>query len=95
MRILVLGGDGYLGWPTALHLSRRGHHVGVVDSFVRRSWDHELGADPVLHDHRQVLRHVQVGGERLARRLRAPEEVRLVHSGAIRSGSSAASRGSC
>ena len=34
MRILVLGGDGYLGWPTALHLSRRGHDVGVVDNFV-------------------------------------------------------------
>jgi UDP-sulfoquinovose synthase len=45
MRILVLGGDGYLGWPTALHLSQRGHEVAVLDNFVRRSWDHELGAD--------------------------------------------------
>ena len=44
MRILVLGGDGYCGWPTALHLSSRGHDVAIVDSFVRRSWDHELGA---------------------------------------------------
>jgi nucleoside-diphosphate-sugar epimerase len=43
MRILVLGGDGYLGWPTALHLSDRGHHVAVADSFVRRRYDHELG----------------------------------------------------
>jgi UDP-sulfoquinovose synthase len=43
MRILVLGGDGYLGWPTALHLSERGHEVAVADSFVRRQYDHELG----------------------------------------------------
>ena len=44
MRILVLGGDGYCGWPTALHLSRLGHDVAIVDGFQRRSWDHELGA---------------------------------------------------
>jgi UDP-sulfoquinovose synthase len=44
MRILVLGGDGYCGWPTALYLSRRGHDIGIADSFHRRSWDHELGA---------------------------------------------------
>src|ERR1700756_1653309 len=45
MRILVLGGDGYCGWPTALYLSKRGHRVAIADSFVRRSWDHELGAE--------------------------------------------------
>jgi nucleoside-diphosphate-sugar epimerase len=45
MRILVLGGDGYLGWPTALHLSQRGHDIAVLDNFLRRTWDHELGAD--------------------------------------------------
>lgn len=44
MRILVLGGDGYCGWPTALYLSRRGNDVAIVDGFQRRSWDHELGA---------------------------------------------------
>ena len=44
MRILVLGGDGYCGWPTALYLSRRGHEVAIADNFHRRSWDHELGA---------------------------------------------------
>jgi len=44
MRILVLGGDGYCGWPTALHLSRHGHDVAIADNFCRRSWDHELGA---------------------------------------------------
>lgn len=44
MRILVLGGDGYCGWPTALYLSKRGHEVAIVDNFSRRHWDHELGA---------------------------------------------------
>ena len=45
MRILVLGGDGYLGWPTALHLSQRGHEIAIVDNLARRAWDHELGAE--------------------------------------------------
>jgi UDP-sulfoquinovose synthase len=48
MRILVLGGDGYLGWPTALHLSECGHDVGVVDNFARRQFDHELGAESLV-----------------------------------------------
>lgn len=43
MRILVLGGDGYCGWPTALHLSLRGHGVAIADNFYRRLWDRELG----------------------------------------------------
>lgn len=43
MRICVLGGDGYCGWATALYLSGRGHAVSVVDNFVRRQWDFELG----------------------------------------------------
>lgn len=42
MRILILGGDGYLGWPTALHLSQRGHDLAVLDNFARRAWDHEM-----------------------------------------------------
>jgi UDP-sulfoquinovose synthase len=43
MRILILGGDGYLGWPTALHFSARGHEVSVVDNFSRRRWHTEHG----------------------------------------------------
>ena len=43
MKICVLGGDGYCGWATALYLSRQGHTVSIVDSFVRRQWDFELG----------------------------------------------------
>lgn len=44
MKILVLGGDGYCGWPTSLHLSDVGHDVVVVDNCVRRQIDHELSA---------------------------------------------------
>ena len=44
MRIAVLGGDGYCGWATALYLSARGNDVAIVDNFIRRMWDHELGA---------------------------------------------------
>lgn len=43
MRILILGGDGYCGWATALYLSQKGHDVTIIDSFVRRQWDFELG----------------------------------------------------
>jgi UDP-sulfoquinovose synthase len=43
MRVAVLGGDGYCGWATATYLSRKGHSVAIVDNFVRRQWDHELG----------------------------------------------------
>jgi UDP-sulfoquinovose synthase len=43
MRVLVLGGDGFCGWPTSLHLSKRGHDVLIVDNFARRNADAELG----------------------------------------------------
>ena len=43
MRILILGGDGYLGWPTALRFSARGHEVALVDNFSRRRWHTEHG----------------------------------------------------
>jgi UDP-sulfoquinovose synthase len=45
MRILILGGDGYLGWPTALRFSARGHEVSVLDDFSRRRWHREHGTD--------------------------------------------------
>jgi UDP-sulfoquinovose synthase len=51
MKVIVLGGDGYCGWATALYLSAKGHTVAIVDNFVRRQWDHELGAQtltPIL-----------------------------------------------
>jgi UDP-sulfoquinovose synthase len=48
MRILVLGGDGYLGWPTAIHLSAAGHEVAVADNFARRSYDEEMGVESLV-----------------------------------------------
>lgn len=43
MKILVLGGDGFCGWPTVLHLSQLGHAVVIVDNLSRRHIDNELG----------------------------------------------------
>jgi UDP-sulfoquinovose synthase len=43
MKVLVIGGDGYCGWATALYLSNRGYDVGILDNLVRRHWDNELG----------------------------------------------------
>ncbi|MBL8700145.1 MAG: NAD-dependent epimerase/dehydratase family protein [Alphaproteobacteria bacterium] len=48
MRILILGGDGYLGWPTAMHFSARGDVVAVVDNFAKRRWELEDGIEPLL-----------------------------------------------
>jgi UDP-sulfoquinovose synthase len=42
MNIAILGGDGFCGWPTALHLSARGHEVAIVDNLSRRKIDVEL-----------------------------------------------------
>lgn len=43
MKIFVLGGDGFCGWPAALHLSAIGHDITIVDNFSRRVIDEELG----------------------------------------------------
>lgn len=56
MRILILGGDGYLGWPTAMYLSNRGHDVAVVDNMVKRFWEAELGVQPLVPVHPFHLR---------------------------------------
>jgi UDP-sulfoquinovose synthase len=45
LRILILGGDGFCGWPTSLHLSASGHEVAIVDNLARRNADVELEAD--------------------------------------------------
>jgi UDP-sulfoquinovose synthase len=45
MRVLILGGDGYLGWPTAMRFSARGHEVSVVDNFSRRRWHEQQGTN--------------------------------------------------
>jgi UDP-sulfoquinovose synthase len=64
MKILILGGDGYLGWPTAMYLSRHGHQVAVLDNFAKRRWELELNAEPLipiqtLHDRVELWRTVE------------------------------------
>src|SRR5207249_10127642 len=46
--VIVLGIDGYLGWATALHLSRAGHDVVGIDSLVRRRWDRACGTQSLI-----------------------------------------------
>jgi UDP-sulfoquinovose synthase len=53
MRVLILGGDGYLGWPTAMHFSARGHHVHLLDNYLRRRAHRENGTGsltPIAED---------------------------------------------
>jgi UDP-sulfoquinovose synthase len=42
VKVIILGGDGFCGWPTSLHLSARGHEVLIVDNLSRRDIDNEL-----------------------------------------------------
>ncbi len=44
-KIIVIGGDGFCGWPTALHLSKLGHDITIVDNLSRRRIDKKMGAD--------------------------------------------------
>lgn len=63
MKILIAGGDGFCGWPTALYFSQKGHEVAIADNMIRRKWDEELGT--------QSLTPI----ESLENRVRAWEEV--------------------
>jgi UDP-sulfoquinovose synthase len=66
--MLVLGGDGYLGWPTAVHLSDCGHTVGIADNFARRNYDHELGVEslvPVCPLHVRVAAWAELSGRQI------------------------------
>ena len=69
MKILVLGGDGYCGWPTSLHLSDAGHEVVIVDNCVRRQIDNELGAQsltPITDMKQRVKVWQEVSGQTVA-----------------------------
>lgn len=48
MKVLILGGDGYLGWPTAMHLSNKGHDVFIVDNYLRRNICEETDSDGLI-----------------------------------------------
>ncbi|MBT8369304.1 MAG: NAD-dependent epimerase/dehydratase family protein, partial [Deltaproteobacteria bacterium] len=67
MRILILGGDGYLGWPTAMHLAAQGHEVVAVDSYLRRQLCREVKVAPLYEvpelDKRCAIWHSLGGGK--------------------------------
>jgi UDP-sulfoquinovose synthase len=68
MRVLILGGDGYLGWPTALRFSARGHEVSVVDNFSRRRWVADTGSDsltPILDLDARIAAWRETSGEEI------------------------------
>ncbi len=65
-RVLVLGADGYLGWPLALHLSELGHEVAAADSLARRRWDDECGTYslvPIRSMEQRVARWAELTGK--------------------------------
>ncbi|MCT1955105.1 MULTISPECIES: NAD-dependent epimerase/dehydratase family protein [Dermabacter] len=68
LRIIVAGGDGFCGWPTALYLSKQGHEVTIIDSLVRRDIDDELGSNsvtPILPLEQRVAAWEEVSGSRI------------------------------
>ena len=78
MRILVLGGDGYLGWPTAMRFSARGHEVTIVDNFARRRWHLDQSTDSLtpissLEDRIEAWEEVS-GGKRIDARVGCIED---------------------
>jgi UDP-sulfoquinovose synthase len=101
MKVLVIGGDGYCGWATALHLSNKGYEVAILDSLVRRYWDTKLGVDtltPIASIQRRIERWYELTGKSidlfvgditdydfLIKALRKFEPTTIVHFGEQRS----------
>ena len=68
MKIIIAGGDGFCGWPTALYFSERGHEVAIVDNLVRRQWDVELGTNsltPIASLEERVSAWEKVSGKKI------------------------------
>jgi len=69
MRVLILGGDGYLGWPTAMRFSEQGHDVAVVDNYSRRRWVEAQGSDSLTPIHpleERIAAWKEVSGKEIA-----------------------------
>eukprot|EP00227_Mantoniella_beaufortii_P013438 CAMPEP_0197599282 /NCGR_PEP_ID=MMETSP1326-20131121/31022_1 /TAXON_ID=1155430 /ORGANISM="Genus nov. species nov., Strain RCC2288" /LENGTH=482 /DNA_ID=CAMNT_0043166229 /DNA_START=63 /DNA_END=1511 /DNA_ORIENTATION=- len=67
-KVMVIGGDGYCGWATALHLSNRGYEVAIVDNLCRRTFDDQLGFNsltPIVGIHERVRKWEQVSGKKI------------------------------
>ncbi|RSK27258.1 NAD-dependent epimerase/dehydratase family protein [Bacillus sp. HMF5848] len=66
MRIIVAGGDGFCGWPTALYLSKQGHDVAILDNLSRRKWDDELRSNsltPIATLEERVAKWKEITGK--------------------------------
>jgi UDP-sulfoquinovose synthase len=77
MRVLILGGDGYLGWPTAMRFSARGHEVSIVDNFSRRRWHERHGTDsltPILALDERISAWKELSGNEIASYVGAIED---------------------
>jgi UDP-sulfoquinovose synthase len=77
MRVLILGGDGYLGWPTAMRFSARGHDVSVVDNFSRRRWHQAQGTDsltPISSLEQRLATWKELSGSEIAPYIGAIED---------------------
>lgn len=65
-KVMIIGGDGYCGWATALHLSNKNYQVAIVDNLVRRHIDHQLGIDsltPIASIHDRIRRWKALTGK--------------------------------
>jgi UDP-sulfoquinovose synthase len=72
MVILILGADGYLGWPTTMYLASKGHEVIAVDNFAKRQWELENGITPlfpIATMHRRVDVFKEVTGKEVILRV--------------------------
>ena len=72
MRILILGGDGYLGWPQSLYLSSKGNDVTIFDNLSRRHFDLERGFDsliPIQTLHERVAAWEEISGRQIQIRI--------------------------
>ena len=101
MKVLVIGGDGYCGWATALYLSNKGYEVGILDNLSRRYWDGKLGVDtltPIAPIQKRIQRWKDLTGNGidlfvgditdygfLSKTLRQFEPEAIVHFGEQRS----------
>ena len=101
MKVLVIGGDGYCGWATALYLSNQGYEVGILDSMVRRHWDMQLQVEtltPIAPIQQRIQRWKDLTGKKidlyigditnydfLSQALRQFEPESIVHFGEQRS----------
>ena len=68
MKVLILGGDGYLGWPTAMNFSKKGYEVAVLDNMIKKQWELELGVNNLSQTqtlHKRVKTWEKITGKKI------------------------------